>query len=223
MPKEKDFRDDRIVALFSELQNGKAVSRALGVHEQTIYQVLRRAKGVCIRCSSPIAAGKKSCEKCLAFDRGRIKTLRKARARLGVCQQCGKERSSLSRQYCDEHRIAHLERNETHETKKKARGSPNGEVGNLRQKRRSLKALHGDNAVACLEESGYKCEICGAVHTDVSLHIHHIDEDRKNNKRENFIALCFTCHTATHNLLRLKKPKSFIGWFRRTYPKFLSR
>lgn len=51
------------------------------------------------------------------------------------------------------------------------------------------------------ERAGNKCELCGAVNgestarrTKVVLTVHHIDRDKKNNKRLNLIALCQKCH-----------------------------
>lgn len=41
--------------------------------------------------------------------------------------------------------------------------------------------------------NGNKCENCGYNEYNI-LQIHHIDENRKNNKKENLIVLCPNCH-----------------------------
>ena len=72
MPSSID--EAEVLAAYAELQNGRAVSRRTGVHENTVYQILRRHRGECVRCKAPVAPGKKQCKKCLAFDRERIET-----------------------------------------------------------------------------------------------------------------------------------------------------
>lgn len=39
-----------------------------------------------------------------------------------------------------------------------------------------------------------KCDICGWDKDERILEVHHIDENRKNNKLENLIILCPICH-----------------------------
>lgn len=53
-----------------------------------------------------------------------------------------------------------------------------------------------------LEKNNYKCEVCGwgevNVYTNkVPLHVHHIDGDYTNNKKENLQVLCPNCHSLT--------------------------
>lgn len=43
------------------------------------------------------------------------------------------------------------------------------------------------------------CARCGYQEFDCSVDIHHIDEDRSNNNRENLIPLCGCCHKGLHN------------------------
>lgn len=42
------------------------------------------------------------------------------------------------------------------------------------------------------------CEKCGYDECKDILGIHHIDENRKNNKRENLMVLCPNCHSLIH-------------------------
>lgn len=216
MPRAKKLDDSLILSAFDRLQNGKAVARELGIHEQSIYQSLRRSRGVCLRCGGPIVAGRKSCDACLKFDRTRIKAARKIKIRLGICQQCDEQRSAISRLYCEAHRIAAAERNAVHDEKK--RGSPNAGISNERQKLRSLNERYGAAGIACWNEAGGKCEVCARPYGEVAIHIHHVDEDRENNTRENFVCLCFYCHNATHLLINSSNRVALIEWFSRTYP-----
>lgn len=42
-----------------------------------------------------------------------------------------------------------------------------------------------------------QCEICGSVDY---LVVHHVDQNRKNNKPENLMMLCRSCHAQVHGL-----------------------
>lgn len=39
------------------------------------------------------------------------------------------------------------------------------------------------------------CELCG---DNEPLNVHHIDEDRNNNKLDNLLVLCKSCHSKQH-------------------------
>jgi len=46
----------------------------------------------------------------------------------------------------------------------------------------------------------YKCQECGYQQVDIGykLHCHHIDYNKKNNRPENLISLCRSCHLQTN-------------------------
>lgn len=62
-----------------------------------------------------------------------------------------------------------------------------------------------------LIEEGYKkdiCEECGLIkwnNKDITLELHHIDGNPKNNKLENLKILCPNCHTQTKNYRNKKR------------------
>lgn len=61
-----------------------------------------------------------------------------------------------------------------------------------------------------LKKYNYKCQICGwskkNLYTNtIPLHIHHIDGDCTNNKKENLQLLCPNCHSLTENFGILNK------------------
>lgn len=48
------------------------------------------------------------------------------------------------------------------------------------------------------ERDNYSCNICKEQLLSEELLIHHIDENKKNNKLNNLITLCFSCHGKLH-------------------------
>lgn len=59
---------------------------------------------------------------------------------------------------------------------------------------------HFTNLRKALKRRGLveKCEMCGYDEIKEILGIHHIDENRKNNKRENLMIVCPNCHSILH-------------------------
>jgi hypothetical protein len=49
------------------------------------------------------------------------------------------------------------------------------------------------------ENEEFVCARCGYKEFKLVVCIHHIDQDRTNNKKENLIPLCRNCHEALHN------------------------
>lgn len=48
------------------------------------------------------------------------------------------------------------------------------------------------------------CSHCGTVPADV----HHLNENKKDNSKENLLALCRSCHVAYHNHVAPKRKKA---------------
>jgi hypothetical protein len=216
LPKKKAIDDAVILEAHKRLGNGRAVSRETGVHENTVYQVLRRAAGACLRCGGKPVPGKASCQPCLDYEKARVKQERARRLRAGVCVQCEGPRSPLSSLYCEKHRIAAAAASKAR--KKALRGSPQGEAQSFRQKMRSLLARFGQAGRDRWNHAGGACEICATPYGEAAIHLHHIDRDRTHNTFENLICLCHDCHTAGHALLRLKQRAALLVWVERAYP-----
>ena len=56
-----------------------------------------------------------------------------------------------------------------------------------------------------------KCECCGLdewMGKPIPLELHHVDENRFNNKLENIKILCYNCHMQEHNYSNSKKKKN---------------
>lgn len=57
----------------------------------------------------------------------------------------------------------------------------------------------------------YKCEICGLIEwmgSPISLELHHINGNNKDNRLENLQWLCPNCHSMTDNFRRRNKNKT---------------
>ena len=58
------------------------------------------------------------------------------------------------------------------------------------------------------------CMVCGAKEKEgIKLHVHHIDGDRKNNKKDNLQVLCPKCHSRVHYLDGQRKARAINGRF----------
>ncbi len=44
----------------------------------------------------------------------------------------------------------------------------------------------------------YRCQICNNNPTNIDLHVHHIDYNKKNSNKNNLITLCNSCHPKTN-------------------------
>ena len=211
---------DAVLEAYARTKNGREVARLLGIHENSVYQITRKANGECSRCKVPIKNGKTSCDACLDWDRVRVKKQRAERMRLGLRQSCSKQRSPLSVLYCEEHRIASAKRKQEHKRRKRAQraGATKGTIPNDRQRLRSIRYSFGEAGVECWTEAKGACEICHVTFKEATIHIHHIDQNDKNSARSNLMCLCFECHNTTHRLLRLRNLKSLLTWFEATYP-----
>jgi hypothetical protein len=208
-----------VLAAFEELKNGRAVSRALGIHRNTVYSILRRFSGECLRCKAPVSPGMTSCQKCREWDNQRIRKERKLRRRLGICQRCDQPRSHLSSRHCEQHRIEDLEWREKHPRKRyQKRGTPNPSASDPETRLRSIAENYGQAGIERWKTDEAKCQICSSLYDEVSVHLHHIDQDPKNNTFENLACLCFYCHQAVHKLISTKSLRKLLAWLGEKYP-----
>lgn len=208
-----------VAATFAKLGDKRATARELGIHENTVRQVLRGLAERCTRCGGPTANGKAYCADCATWSRQRMKRRRQERMRLGLCQECDEQRSTLSMLHCDKHRIAAQDRRSRERENKKRRLNTPLLIGRntIEKRESSIRREYGDRAVEAWREAEAACELCRTPHGQSSVQIHHVDEDRKNGARSNIAVLCFDCHQATHRLLAVKNREAFLAWFGRRY------
>jgi len=48
------------------------------------------------------------------------------------------------------------------------------------------------------QRDNFTCQMCGAIENSRQHHVHHIDYNKKNNRKENLITLCWSCHMKTN-------------------------
>jgi len=68
-----------------------------------------------------------------------------------------------------------------------------------------------------LQNQNFKCGKCLISNKDARLCLHHIDFDKKNDRRKNLIFLCNTCHSYTTNV---KKRDPYIKEYTELNRKF---
>lgn len=64
----------------------------------------------------------------------------------------------------------------------------------------------------------HKCQMCGEKQNGMKLDVHHIDYNKKNNKQNNLLTLCRSCHPKTNvnrkewqkQFTKLRSPKALL-------------
>ena len=138
----------------------------------TLTEGTSQLKNFCQVCGAPLKRGKLFCSP----------TCRnKARAGMGLmttCQNCGKKipmgRKNRPTKFCS------VDCKEEYRAK-----HAKGKYVGWAKLRDSLK------------EERRKCQRCGATE---NLHVHHIDHNTRNNKLDNLVVLCQSCHISYHRL-----------------------
>lgn len=218
MPKR--FRTDRnAVALdYATTRNAAETARRLGLHPNTVYQILKALKGQCRRCPNTAVLGSSYCKPCLEWVRDNMARRRRQRIRDGVCMECDEPRHVGSRLYCPTHRVAHLESSARDHAKNSSARAARYGAPTDKERRRMLRAMYGLEAEAVWIEMKGKCALCGVPHAERAVHIHHLDKNKQNSVKANMTLLCQHCHRLTHSMLQHPNPKFALRWMRKTYP-----
>lgn len=203
-----------IVSSYEQTRSGRETARVLGVHENTVYQVLRMERGQCRICANERVSDKSYCQKCLDRLAQRAKDKAIQRARDGLCRYCDNPIQPPSRVVCLQHREEHRKASKRHSdsTRKQRGGTPNH-----RQKRRHLLASYGQVAVDLWERMDGRCEVCTISHSDRGVHIHHINKDRTDNTEANLALLCHRCHRLAHLMTEHPDLDAATAWIARRY------
>lgn len=222
MPKREKADHALICATYDRLQNTAATAREMGLHYNTVYDALRRRANQCIDCHSPIKNGRRVCPPCAKRQADRAREKRAQKRRDAVCYECANPIAWPSKQYCEDHRIQFLERNDRYKNEvRKRRGSVSKETNfdaAAYRHRLRVKDAYGDAGVAVWDASGMRCALCDAAYLDTMLHIHHINCDEKDHRVDNLICLCFNCHRMVHHMLRCTGLPKALAWFADAYP-----
>ena len=109
-----------------------------------------------------------------------------------VCKQCKKEFKRLK------HRIQYA-KNGCYFCCRKCKDIAQSLEGNCPE----IRPPHFGNGHCCYRDNYIKkhsliCNRCGYKEFESCIDIHHIDENRENNKMNNLISLCKNCHKSLH-------------------------
>ena len=81
--------------------------------------------------------------------------------------------------------------------------------GIARQRRKEWE----ERSAAIKEKRGSRCEVCGAVSSWESPPvIHHLNEDTKDNREENLLIVCYSCHDGIHQAIARRRAKPLPQW-----------
>ena len=145
-----------------------------------------------------------------------------SKAKEHKCELCGKKRLNSKYQYCHSCAAKMLWKKTDFRLKNRRDGENNSMYGkNHTEESKSKMSLSaGGNGTPydyedyfCFTENlkkkirkrdSYTCQACGILEEEhliingLSLSIHHIDYDKKNNEEDNLISLCSQCHCRTN-------------------------
>jgi DNA-binding CsgD family transcriptional regulator len=218
MPKRTPANSEEVLGLYTQLGSAREVARQMGLHENTVYAILKRHRGECVVCGQSVAPGAKHCKTCQEHIRERMRVRRAERRRAGVCSECDRPIEPPSIRYCNEHRLAHQARSAKYHQTTEKRGTPQPGVPTQKAHDRMLRAKYGAGGIAAWYRDGGCCVVCGVPHHQKSVSVHHIDSNQQNNDENNLVCLCFRCHRLTHLLIEHPDPDKMLSWARRVYP-----
>jgi hypothetical protein len=196
-------------------KNGRDTAFKLGIHPNTVYQVLRSFQGKCRSCKNEIPVGDIYCNTCKKLHAEHTAAKRKAAVGNHICSACGKPVSIYSRVFCDEclEKSNIVKRQSDANTQKAIQCLPIWE-----KRLESVRRTHGAIARDFYREHEGVCCICGASWDKIAVHLHHIDGNHKNKSAGNYALLCFDCHMLVHKVLENKNVSAAITWIKKTYP-----
>ncbi|MDQ4119889.1 MAG: hypothetical protein M3209_00295 [Acidobacteriota bacterium] len=219
MPKRVAADSAQVLAVYAECKSGRETARRLGLHDNTVYAILRRAKGQCAICGKPAGYEQKHCSECKVKVNERAKNKRARRRQAGLCEACDSPYEAPSRKFCRAHWLQDKQLRQTYrEQAKVKRGTPQKGVPNQTQREAELLRKYGQDAVEVWRELKGSCVICNATYSQKSICLHHIDGNHENNVKENFTLLCFRCHKLVHLFIEHEQPDSALQWIKQTYP-----
>lgn len=217
MPRRIPADPALVLAVYERTGSGLKTAVELGLHQNTVYGIIRRARGDCLRCRNKAVVGRKYCATCLRHIADRKSNWRKERRRLGLCVECDERVDfPVSRTLCSKHRVKALDASRA---KRPAKNRFRGD--REKQRTANLKRLYGQPGVDAWHRDSGACVICGDPWPDVRIEMHHIDLDETNDTITNLACLCVTCHKAIHGIIKAVAHPHAVAvaaWVRQTYP-----
>jgi 5-methylcytosine-specific restriction endonuclease McrA len=210
----------KIVALYDEILSVRETGRRLGVHENSVRQVLKASRGLCADCVNPILLGQRYCAGCAARRAANMQAKRKARRRAGICLECDERIQPPSQQYCDTHRLGHAASSRKHVSKTSRHVTGHGLPADW-QRLKQIRYNYGEAGIEAWERDRKQCVLCSVHYKDKTIHIHHIDGDDTHHVAENLVCLCLRCHRLVHLLSQHPNPHTVVQWFTAHYPDHL--
>lgn len=61
------------------------------------------------------------------------------------------------------------------------------------------------------KRDNFCCRRCGGSYENTRLEVHHIDEDKSNNSKDNLITLCVRCHRRLHPKKAIEESQDLLG------------
>lgn len=117
----------------------------------------------------------------------------------GLCKTCySYDYSKNNKEKVKEHSRRTYAKNKEKVTKRnRDRHNNNPEVRAKNLLRAFINKYEG-NGIKALRRDSFTCVICGYNRMKRVLEIHHLDKNHSNNKIENLLTLCPTCHKEKH-------------------------
>lgn len=171
-------------------------------------------------CSKVCARAFSTKAKRLEINQKVSKTLSGVPLNIKLCYQCGKEltEAPLHGRYCSEE-CCQQWRTKVAKTKNYRFKEPEfldkilqaRKDRNLNRAQESLSSFTAKKTIRnyLIKFRGSACQICGITewqNQPISLEVHHIDGNNKNNQEENLQLLCPNCHSLTNTWRKKKTP-----------------
>jgi len=220
---------EQIRKVYDDILSVRETGRRVGVHENTVRQVLKASRGLCSDCPTPIKLGQRYCESCAKRRAEWMQERRKERRRQGICLECDERIQPPSTQYCDKHRLGHQKMSRNYDAttgrwrheEYVSRDAPGMGVPEDWQRLKQIRHDYGQAGVEAWERDGQRCVLCSVHYRDKAIHIHHIDEDHTHNVADNLVCLCLRCHRLVHWLSQHPNPQHVFTWYIAHHPDHL--
>jgi hypothetical protein len=211
----RKINHSQVLALYEQVGVIRETARQMGIHEQTVRDILKAARRQCQWCGQPLIWAQRICPTCLPKKRAIEREFAKKQQQAGLCVKCTEPLELPSRRFCTKHRIAMRDAMRTHRRKRMV-----NTTGTTLEAEKALRVrnAYGEGGAAAWERDKGCCVLCSRSYTEGAVYLHHIDQNRRNNVMTNFVCLCYKCHRLIHGFLEHPQLSKLLQWFHATYP-----